>query len=145
MAAISTYKTFLMKGTGTGTLTYAKLVDIKEFPDLGGAPETIDVTTLSDGSRRYIPGIKGQESMTFTANYDATDYATLKALEGSETHLGVWFGATVSDGVATPTGSDGKFTFDGYVSVFVNGGSVNEPVNMTITVMPTSEVIKESA
>lgn len=33
--AISSYKAFLMKGTGTGTLTWTKLVDIKDFPDLG--------------------------------------------------------------------------------------------------------------
>lgn len=33
--AISSYKAFLMKGTGTTTLTWTKLVDIKDFPDLG--------------------------------------------------------------------------------------------------------------
>lgn len=35
--ARSTYKTYLMKGTSTNTntVTYTKLVDIKEFPDLG--------------------------------------------------------------------------------------------------------------
>ena len=53
----TSYKTFLMKGTGTGTLTYAKLCDIKEFPDLGKAPGTIDVTTLSDGQKMYLPDI----------------------------------------------------------------------------------------
>ena len=143
--AISTYKTFLMKGTGTGTITYAKLVDIKEFPDLGGVPESIDVTTLSDGARHYIPGIQGQDSMTFTANYSATDYATLKGLEGVVQHLAVWFGATVSNGVATPTGSEGKFEFDGYVAVNVNGGGVNEAVDMTITVFPTTDVVKASS
>ena len=31
--AISTYKVFLMKQSGT---TWAKLVDIKDYPDLGG-------------------------------------------------------------------------------------------------------------
>lgn len=34
--ATSSFKVFLMHGTGTGTLTWAKLVDIKDFPDLGG-------------------------------------------------------------------------------------------------------------
>lgn len=33
--AISTYKVFLMK-KGTEPDTYEKLVDINEFPDLGG-------------------------------------------------------------------------------------------------------------
>ena len=142
--AISTYKIFLMKGTGTGTITYAKLVDIKEFPDLGGEPEMLDTTTLSDGARTYIPGIQETEALTFTANYTSADFATLKALEGSEGDYAVWLGGTVSDGVATPTGPDGKFSFKGYLSVFVAGGGVNEVVDMTITIAPTTVIKKDS-
>lgn len=41
--AISTYKVFLMK-KGTEPDTYEKLVDIKEFPDLGGEPEMLETT-----------------------------------------------------------------------------------------------------
>ena len=38
--AISTYKVFLMhKASSEGT--YTKLIDIKEFPDLGGEPEML--------------------------------------------------------------------------------------------------------
>lgn len=48
----TTYQTYLMHGTGTGTVTYSKLIDIKEFPDLGGTPEAVEVTTLSDSMRR---------------------------------------------------------------------------------------------
>ena len=56
--AISTYKTFLMKGTDTGSgISYSKLIDIKEFPDLGGIPEMLDTTTMSDSARTYILGI----------------------------------------------------------------------------------------
>lgn len=140
--AISTYKVFLMKKE---TNTYNKLVDIKEFPDLGGAPEALDTTTLSDGARTYIPGIQEQESLTFTCNYVAADYTTLTGLVGTETDFAVWFGATVSGGVATPTGSDGKFEFKGYLNVYVNGGGVNEVVDMTITIMPTTVVTKAAS
>ena len=141
--AISTYKTFLMSGSGTGTLTYSKLVDIKDFPDLGGAPEMLDATTLSNGSRVYVPGIQETDALTFTANYDSTDYDTLKALDDGSIHnFAVWFGATVANGVATPTGSEGKFAFDGYLSVFVAGGGVNEVADMTITIAPTTEIVK---
>lgn len=143
--ARSTYKTYLMKGTGTNTVTYTKLVDIKEFPDLGAAPEQIDVTTLDDSMRRYVEGVQDTEAMTFTANYTSADYTTVAALAGTEQKLAVWFGATTSSGVNTPTGSDGKFEFTGYVSVFVNGGGVNEAVDMTITVTPTSIITKASA
>lgn len=138
MDEISTYKTFLMK-KGTGD-AYAKLIDIKDFPDLGGAPEQIEITTLSDGMRRYIPGIQDTDALTFTANYTKTDYATLKALEGQEVDFSVWFGGTVANGVATPTGSEGKFNFTGQLSVYVTGGGVNESVNMTITITVSSEI-----
>ena len=137
--AISTYKTFLMYKAASGS-TYSKLIDIKDFPDLGGEPEMLDTTTLSDGARTYIPGIQSQEAMTFTANYTSADYATVKALEGTEQDFAVWFGGTVSNGVATPTGSDGKFEFKGKLVVFVSGGGVNEPVNMTISIAPSTEI-----
>ena len=56
--AMSTYQTYLMLGTGSGTITYSKLIDIKDYPDMFAAPEAIDVTTLSDAFRHYIPGIR---------------------------------------------------------------------------------------
>lgn len=140
--AISTYKVFLMK-KGTGT-TYTKLVDIKDFPDLGGSPEMLDTTTLSEGARTYIPGIQDTEAMEFTANYTLSDFTTLKALEGAEADYAVWFGGTESGGVVTPDGSAGKFEFKGYLSVHVSGGGVNEVVDMVITIAPTT-VINQTA
>ena len=136
--AISTYKVFLMK-KGSGS-TYSKLVDIKDFPDLGGAPEMLETTTLSDGMQTYIPGIQSLEALEFTANYDKSDYQTLAALEDTETEFAVWFGGAESAGVVTPTGSEGKFTFSGKLSVFVVGGGVNEVVDMTITIAPSTPI-----
>lgn len=135
--AISTYKVFLMKKTQS---TYGKLIDIKDFPDLGGAPDMLETTTLSDGAQTYILGIQSQDALEFTANYTKADYDTLKALEGTELDLAVWFGATVSGGVATPTGSDGKYEFKGQLSVTIAGGGVNEVVDMTITIAPTTPI-----
>lgn len=142
MAATSTYLTFLMHGTGTSTITYEKLLDIKEFPDLGGAPEMLDTTTLTDAARTYVPGIQENEALTFTANYDATEYTALKALEGSNEKYAVWFGGTEGTGGAdpTPTGANGKFAFEGMLSVFVAGAGVNAVRDMTITIAPTSVI-----
>ena len=134
--AISTYKVFLMK-KGTGD-TYAKLVDIKDYPDLGGSPEMLETTPLSDKMQTFIEGIQQLDALEFTANYTKNDYETLKALEGTQTDFAVWFGATESQGVLTPSGSDGKFSFKGTLSVFVNGGGVNEVVDMTITIAPST-------
>ncbi len=137
--AISTYKVFLMKKAASGG-TYEKLVDIKDFPDLGGAPEMLETTTLSDGVQTYIPGIQSLEALEFTANYDKTDYSTLAAMKGTETEFAVWFGGTESGGVVTPTGSEGKFEFKGRLDVFVVGGGVNEVVDMTITIAPSTSI-----
>lgn len=134
-----------MKGTGTGTLTWAKLVDIKDFPDLGAAPEPIETTTLSDFARTYIPGIENTEQKTFTCNYTAEDYATLAALKGTEQNVAIWFGGTETAGVVTPDGSAGKFEGKGYIDVFVAGAGVNEVVNMTVTLTMTQNFVKASA
>lgn len=136
--AISTYKIFLMmKGSGE---TYEKLIDIKEFPDLGGTPEMLETTTLSDKMQTYIPGIQSIDALEFTANYTLADYKKLKALEGSEKDFAVWFGGTESGNTLTPDGSHGKFEFKGQLSVFPVGGGVNEVVDMTITIAPSTPI-----
>lgn len=141
--AISTYKTFLMK-KGSGS-TYEKLVDIKNFPDLGGEPDKIETTTLSDGARTYIPGIEDTDNLSFDANYTKTDFTTLKALKGTEQDLAIWFGGTESEGTVAPTGSDGKFEFKGYVDCYVKGGDVNSAVEMSVVVTPSTAITMATA
>lgn len=137
--AISTYKVFLMY-KASASADYTKLIDIKEFPDLGGEPEMLETTTLTDGMQTFIPGIQSLDSMTFTANYTKADYTTLKGLEGTAKEYAVWFGGTVSGSTVTPTGTDGKFEFEGQLSVYANGGGVNEVVNMTISIAPSTPI-----
>ena len=136
--AISTYKVFLMKSADGSQ--YEKLIDIKDFPDLGGSPEMLETTTLSDSMQTYIPGIQSLDALEFTANYTLEDFEKLKALEGTELHFAVWFGGTVSGNTITPTGSEGKFEFKGQLSVFPVGGGVNEVVGMTITIAPSTPI-----
>ncbi len=128
-----------MKKATTGN-TYEKLVDIKDFPDLGGAPEMLETTTLSDNMQTYIPGIQTLDSLDFTANYTKTDFTTLKALEGTETDYAVWLGGTGDGSTLTPTGSEGKFKFKGKLSVYPVGGGVNEVVDMNITIAPSTPI-----
>lgn len=137
--AISTYKIFLMKKADAGE-TWEKLIDIKEFPDLGGAPEMIETTTLSDRMQTYIPGIQSLDALEFTSNYTKEDYAKVKALEGKEIKFAVWFGGTEEGNVLTPTGSDGKFSFKGQISAFPVGAGVNEVVDMSISIAPSTPI-----
>ena len=143
--AISTYKIFLMKLNSPST--WEKLIDIKEFPDLGGAPEMLETTTLSDRMQTYIPGIQSIVALEFSANYTLEDYKKIKALEGKEETYAVWFGGTEgSDGAApTPTGDQGKYKFKGQISAFPVGGGVNEVVSMTVTIAPSTPITLDAA
>ena len=141
--ARSTYGVYLMKGTGSaGSLTWAKLVDIKDFPDLGGTPEMLDATTLSDAMTKNIMGIQSLDALEFTANYDKTDYDTLKALKGKTGDFAVWFGHSTP---GTPDGHDGKYKFQGEPSVFITGGGVNEVVSMAISFAASTEITEDTA
>lgn len=133
--AINTYGSYLMHSTD-GT-TYTKLIDIKDYPDMIEAPEQLDATTLSDPMRVYIPGIKDVSgAMEFTANYSAADFAAVQALEGTEGYFAVWFG----ENAGTPDGSKGKFSFKGYPYASKSGGGVNEVSDMTIGIIPSTEI-----
>ena len=135
--AISTYKSFLMVKNAS---TWEKLIDIKSFPDLGGAPELLETTTLSDSMTTNIMGIQSLDALEFECNYSLADYTKLKKMEGEDKEFAVWLGGTEAAGVATPTGSDGKFEFNGQLSVYVNGGGVNEVVNMTVSIAASTPI-----
>ena len=135
--AISTYKSFLMVKNAS---TWEKLIDIKSFPDLGGAPELLETTTLSDSMTTNIMGIQSLDALEFECNYSLADYTKLKEMEGTDKEFAVWLGGTEAGGVATPTGEDGKFEFNGQLSVYVNGGGVNEVVNMTVSIAASTPI-----
>lgn len=135
--AISTFKSFLMHKVSD---KWEKLVDIKSFPDLGGSPELIETTTLSDPMTTNIMGIQSLDALEFECNYTKTDYTKLKALEGETADFAVWLGGTETAGTIAPSGADGKFAFKGQLSVFVNGGGVNEVVNMTVSIAASTPI-----
>jgi len=140
--AINTYQTYLMHKPSAAS-DYTKLVDIKDFPDLGGTPEMLETTTLSDPMQTFIAGIQTLDSsgLQFTCNYTKADFTTLKALEADSNHdYAVWFGATTSGSTDTPSGSDGKFSFKGQLSVYPSGGGVNEVVNMIVSIAPSTKI-----
>lgn len=139
-----TYMTFLMHKKAGVSATWEKLIDIKDFPDLGGEPEMIETTTLSDRMKTYEPGIQDVSSLQFTAAYSLDKYKELKGYDNTEKDYSVWLGGTEnSDGTVTPTGSGGKFTFKGKSSTYKSGGGTNEHQEMIITIAPTSVITLE--
>jgi hypothetical protein len=88
-----------------------------------------------------IMGIQSLDALEFECNYTKTDYTKLKALEGETKEFAVWLGGTDVSGTITPSGADGKFKFSGQLSVYVNGGGVNEVVNMTVSIAASTPIV----
>ena len=143
MTATNTSMTFLMKGTGTGTdtITYTKLIDVIDMPDLSAEKPRIDVTTLSDTGHREINDIDAASKLAFKCLYTSADYAAMRALEGTTGHYALWFGGTETAGVVTPTGSDGKFSFDAQLSVRKLAQTVGASKQMEIDFAQTGDMV----
>lgn len=137
---ISTYQTYFMyRSTTAGT--FAKVIDITNFPDLIPPKDRIDITTLSDYMRVFIQGIGDTSEFTLGANYTPENYAKIVSLEGHQYEYAIWFGASGTGGNEIPDGHNGKFTWTGEVSAGVSGGGVNEAVGMTISATPSTVVV----
>ena len=126
--AITTYGMTLKWGTDPKSLT--KKVDIKDFPDLGGAPELRETTTLSDPAQTFILGIQSMDSMEFTANYTKSDYQAVLADANKKLYYALEFGID---------GSEGVFEWQGEHTVWVTGAGVNDVVEMKIGIAPSTK------
>lgn len=127
--AISTEHTYLIVKDGENA--WAKLIDVKEIPDLGGAPSNIDTTTLSNSMKTGIPGLIDPGALEFTANYDKTDFATLKTYKGKTCKYGVQFGKS---------GENGVQVFDGELSCWTKGGGVEDVLEIGISISASTEI-----
>lgn len=129
--AISTYGITLKSGASAGSLT--KLCDISSFPDLGGTYEALDVTTLSDAAQVFIKGIRSSGSLEFGAFYDSDVYDDILTRMDTDSYYALEFGIN---------GDAGVFEWQGSHSVNVVGGAVNAPVEMRVTIIPSTEIVK---
>ena len=129
--AISTYPiTLKYDSSENATPSWDDVCNIKDFPDLGGAPDMLETTTLSDSAKSYIAGIKDQQALEFTANYDADTMDDIADLTGTQ-DFQLWFGTN---------GASGKFAFSGTISTYVVGAGVNEVVDMKIVIVPSTPI-----
>ena len=111
---------------------FEKLIDITQYPDLGGAKEKIDVTTLSDRKKRTIDGVEDVSDLQFSAFYEKADYEKLLALEkaGNIDTYQLWFGED---------GEDGIFEWEGCMSVYPTSGSSNAAREMSFSITDEGE------
>lgn len=125
--AISSYQVELHNAS-TKDGDYKLFAPIKDFPDLMGSPNTLETTTLSDNMQTFIPGIKQMEELAFTLNWDKEIASTIKEMEGTESYWKVIF----SDGT--------EFSFAGQPALGVTGKGVDEVLEMTLTIVPSTVI-----
>jgi hypothetical protein len=141
--ALSTKGTFLMVKAESGG-TWTKLCDIVSYPDLGATPPRLDATTQSDTQHVYIAGLPDPEESTFEVNHTADLETSLATYIDTEKEYSVWFGASESAGVLTPTGSDGKYNTSGKLYYYATGGGVDEVRKGQISIIRSKAWVRDT-
>ena len=122
------------------TLSYKKnevyevIPNLQEVPELGGAAEKVDVTTLADGNYKYINGIKDFGDLAFKFLYDnageTSNYRICRGLEEA--------GQVVEWKVEFPDGTG--FKFSGEASTAIDSAAVNAALTFTLNITLNSEI-----
>ncbi len=126
--AISTYGVTLKWGLTMAAAV--KEIDIKDFPDLGGAPEMLETTTFNDKSQTYIKGIQSLGALEFTTNYTKQDYNNVAEDSNTELFYILEFGLN---------GLEGAFYWKGKHTAYVVAAGVNSVTEMKITIAPSTK------
>lgn len=113
---------------------YAELELLMEVPEIGGDPEKIDVTVLTDKNKKYIPGIFDLGDLDFVFLFDnalaTSNYRVLKGLQDAN--------SLASYKINYPDGSGHEF--DAFVSVKIGGGGVNAAKTFTASMFLQSDI-----
>ncbi|GEO70540.1 phage tail tube protein [Levilactobacillus acidifarinae] len=108
-----------------GTTDYKEVADIKTVPALGGAPQDIDVTTLSDTRVKQIAGIDAASSLAFSVQYKGPSWNVIHGKSGDRKQYN--WRVTYADGM--------QVTFTGSFSIQMGEAAVNGGITYTITVV----------
>lgn len=95
------------------------------FGDLGGKPDTIDATCLTDKVKVSKPGVQSQDAWEVKYLWNAEDVAALDALDTA--------GASVPVEVTFPNGA--KYANTGIPSNYAGGAELNQMLTATCSVM----------
>lgn len=114
--------------------TYDVIANLQECPELGGTAENVEVTTLADGNKKYIKGIKDFGELAFKFLYDnsgaQSNYRIVRGLE--EAGNIVEWKVTFPDNTA--------FAFSGEVTTAIDSAAVNAALTFTATITLNSDI-----
>ena len=137
------YKTFdgvdsLPTDTKLETLSFSKDNEIRflmEVPEFGATPEKIDVTTLGDSVKKYIPGIKDYGDLVFKFLYE-------KENDGNYRLMKKWddAGKTVAFQINYP--DDTAHVFTAIPAVKMDAGAINGALTFSSTMLLQSTIVE---
>ena len=134
MARMTANNTKISYKSGAEAATFTELEYLMEVPEFGGAPEKIDVTTLSDKVKKYVPGIKDLGDLVFKFLYDnsseTANYRVLKKMEDDGT--AATFKIEYPDGTA--------HQFDAIPAVKMDAGTLNGALTFSATMVLQSDI-----
>lgn len=135
MKGQSTIGTYLYIGTESADTPF----HIKQYPDLGGSPEQIEVTDCDDDTQKNVPGVASSDSIDFTANFKEDVFNTLNSLIESAGKNDMFFRLVFGD-----AGQYGAFAWEGKMAVRISGADVNSAREMVISLFPSTEIVDDT-
>lgn len=115
------------------------IAGLMEIPDLGGTPEKVDVTTLADGSYKYINGLADYGDLAFKFLYDnSTKDSNYRILEQICREVGPKTNMIAKVTVTFPDGT--IFKFDCLPSITIDGAGVNTALTFTLNCALQSDI-----
>ena len=124
--AISTQGVQLLYGASAAALE--ELCRIKDYPDLIGEPNTIDVTDLTDTQQTFILGVLTSGNMSFTCNYTAEAYTNVQDSAGTPGYY------------ALRLSSGAGWTWQGSHTIGVPGEGVDNAIEFTVNIVNSTPV-----
>lgn len=107
-----------------GTQEYKQVADVKTIPALGGAPQEVDVTTLTDTRVKQLEGIAAATSAAFSVQYKGPSWNAVHAKSGDRKQYN--WRVTYPDGM--------QVTFTGSFVIQFGEAAVNGAMTYTLTV-----------
>lgn len=115
------------------------IAGLMEIPDLGGTPEKVDVTTLADGSYKYINGLADYGDLAFKFLYDnSTTNSNYRLLEQICREVGPKTNMVAKVTITFPDST--KFMFDCLPSITLDGAGVNAALTFTLNCALQSDI-----
>lgn len=119
LASIGTKLEYSEDGT-----SWTEVGGVKSIPEMGGAPQTIDVTTLKSPRQESIEGLQQNQSLAFQCVYQGDNFKTLAPLSGNKKQY--QWKVTFPDSATS--------TFTGSFSIKTDSYGTNAALTFTITI-----------